>query len=173
MTSMLKPLFISVVALGALAPIASAQCDISQTKCAVNGGKCNIHFKNKTGDAGGSDGGSSLDQSSSAQTIIVKAKDDKTDRVGNKLKIVDGAKKTMNITKKSNKDGGFASISIASQDFGFAVSGADMSCEDIKAVLNGNGTCKVFHGLSNSAYGAPKAKLGFQCDGGNVAGPKS
>lgn len=66
MTSMLIPLLISVVAFGALAPIASAQCDISQTKCAKNGRKCNIHFRNQTAATGGSDGGTVLDQSSSA-----------------------------------------------------------------------------------------------------------
>ncbi|GAB5456711.1 MAG: hypothetical protein Hens2KO_29400 [Henriciella sp.] len=166
---MLKSVFISVFAVGTLTPFAFAACDISQTKCALNGGKCNIQFKNKTGDAGGSDGGTSVQQTSSAQTIVVKAKDDATDRVGNRLKIPAGAKKTMNMDKKAGKKGGFATISIASQDFNVGVAGADMSCEDIKAVLNGNGTCKIFHGMKKGA--GIDFRLGFQCDGGNVAGP--
>ena len=61
------------------APVASATCDITQTKCWINGGKCNIQFKNRTGDSGGSDGTSNLDQTSSAQTITVKAKDSSND----------------------------------------------------------------------------------------------
>ncbi|MEL6859371.1 MAG: hypothetical protein AAFO74_13370, partial [Pseudomonadota bacterium] len=64
-----------VIATAMAAPGASAECDISETKCAVNGGKCNIKFRNKTGDSGGSDGSSNLDQRSSAQTIQVKAVD--------------------------------------------------------------------------------------------------
>ncbi len=154
-----------------MAPTAAANCNISQTKCALNGGKCNIHFRNKTGDVSGSDGGTSANQSSSAQTIIVKAKDDSSDRVGNKLQIVAGAKKTMNITKKDNKKNGFSTISIASQDFSKGVKGADMSCEDIQAVLNGSGSCKIFHGVitGNARF---DFTLGYSCDGGSVSGPK-
>lgn len=44
---MIRPLFVSLIALGVIIPSASAACDISKTKCAVNGGKCNIHFKNR------------------------------------------------------------------------------------------------------------------------------
>ena len=163
----------TLVALAVLAaPSAAANCDISQTKCALNGGKCNIQFRNKTGDSGGSDGGTNLDQRSSAQTILVKAKDEESNRVGNKLQIVAGAKKTMNIEKKANKKGGFSTIGIGSQDFGMGVTGAEMSCADIQAVLNGNGTCKVFHGAASSNSQGVKFALGYQCDGGNVAGPK-
>lgn len=52
-------------------PVAQATCDISQTKCALNGGKCNIHFKNRTADFGGSDGSSNLNQSSATQAVVV------------------------------------------------------------------------------------------------------
>ncbi|MEO0608044.1 MAG: hypothetical protein AAFY82_07415 [Pseudomonadota bacterium] len=158
-----------VFAAAVAAPIASADCDISETKCAVNDGKCNIKFRNKTGDAGGSDGSSGLDQRSSAQTVVVKAIDEDTDRIGNKLQIVAGASKTMNIEKKVGKDKGFDAIRISSQDFGGAVDNATMSCEDIQAVLNGNGTCKVFHGVQEGS--ATKFSLGYQCDSGNVGGP--
>ena len=33
-------------------PVARAECDISQTKCALKGGKCNNHFTSRTADAG-------------------------------------------------------------------------------------------------------------------------
>ena len=164
----------SLIALAILsAPTAAASCDISQTKCALNNGKCNIQFRNKTGDSGGSDGGTNLDQRSSAQTILVKAKDESSDRVGNKLQIVAGAKKTMNVQKKAKKKGGFTTIGIGSQDFGMGVTGAEMSCEDIQAVLNGNGTCKVFHGAKSSDSQGGKFALGYQCDGGKVSGPNN
>ncbi|MEL7113044.1 MAG: hypothetical protein AAGK93_08920, partial [Pseudomonadota bacterium] len=41
----------------------------------------------------------------------------------------------------------------------------------VQAVLNGNGTCKVFHGTP--PYGAETAEyqLGYRCDGGKVSGP--
>ncbi|MEO0608673.1 MAG: hypothetical protein AAFY82_10615 [Pseudomonadota bacterium] len=152
------------------APVASAECDISKTKCAVNGGKCNIKFRNRTGDTGGSDGGSGLSQTSSAQTILVKALDDDADRVGNKLQIVAGTSKTMNIEKKAKKENGFAAIRMTSQDNARIVSGATMTCDEVKAILNGNGTCKVFHGFTDGGLGMPN--LGYQCDGGNISGPK-
>ena len=135
-----QPLLASAALLGAgllTAPAASAACDISDTKCAVNGGKCNIKFRNKTGDSGGSDGSSGLNQTSSAQTVLVKAIDENGNRLGNKLQII---------------------------------AGATMSCEHIKAVLNGNGVCKVFHGVLSGT--ATHFSIGYQCDGGNVGGPK-
>lgn len=149
--------------------MAVAQCDITHTDCWKNGGKCNIEFKNKTGDSGGSDGGTNLDQRSSAQTIVVKAKKSNGKTSGNKLNIVAGASNTMNMEKKYKKD--FDTITIASQDFGM-VGNAKMSCNEIVSVLNGNGTCKIFHGV---VTGSAKMKfyLGYQCDGGNTSGPKN
>lgn len=147
---------------------ASAQCDISETKCEIHNGKCNIQFKNRTGDTGGSEGSSNIDQSSSAQTIVVKALKSNGDKAGNKLQIVAGASKTMNIEKKENKD--FEEIKISSQDFN-VVNSATMSCEDVVAVLNGNGTCKVFHGKKTNDTTKTAWFLGYQCDGGNVGGP--
>ena len=148
-----------------LAPTAFAACDITQTKCWVNGGKCNIQFKNKTGDSGGSDGDSNLNQTSSAQTITVKAKDSSNDKTGNKLNIVAGASKTMNIEKKAKK--GFEYIQLESADFG-PVNYSRMSCEEVQAVLNGNGTCKVFHRKNSGDKTGPPFRLGVQCDGGNI-----
>ena len=169
MSRPLMTAFVFGLVSAAIAPAASAECDISATKCAVNGGKCNIQFKNRTGDTGGSDGSSGLNQTSSAQTILVKAIDDDQDRVGNKLQIVAGASKTMNIEKKAGKKNGFEGIKISSQDFGGSVGNVTMTCAQVQAVLNGNGTCKVFHGVQSGS--ATKFSLGFQCDGGNVGGP--
>lgn len=157
------------LAAGALAaPMASATCDISDTKCALDGSKCNIHFKNRTGDSGGSDGSSNINQTSSAQTVVVKARKDNGDKAGNKLTIVAGAKNTMNFNKKADKN--FEDVLISSQAYSGAVKSVAMSCEDVKAVLNGNGTCKIFHG-QKSKSATVKFFLGYQCDSGNVGGP--
>ena len=150
------------------APLASAECDISETKCALNGGKCNIHFKNRTGAAGGSDGSSSLDQRSAAQAVEVKAIDEDGDRVGNKLVIQVSSSKTMNITKKDNK--GFDRIRITSQNAPKMYQGVTISCAHIIETLNGSGTCKIFQGTWTPG-GSNKGRLGYQCDGGDVGGP--
>ncbi|MEL6692195.1 MAG: hypothetical protein AAFQ12_04070 [Pseudomonadota bacterium] len=171
-TSSIRPALITCVALLVAIPTASAECDISQTKCAVNGGKCNIHFKNKTGDSGGSDGSSNIEQTSAAQTVIVKARKGRRDQsatVGNKLSITAGASKTMNLDKKAEK--GFHDIRIYSKDHGGTRSTV-MTCEEIKAVLNGNGRCKIFHGVRVNKNPNVNFYLGYQCDGGNVGGPK-
>ncbi len=172
--SMNSHIVIASLALGVMGalstPMATAQvCDISDTKCAVNGGKCNIKFRNRTGDSGGSDGSTNLNQRSSAQTIVVKAKKANGNKAGNKLQIPAGTSKTMNIDKKANKD--FQDIQISSQDNGFGVGKATMPCADVKAVLNGNGTCKVFNGSTNLQMQSFRSQLGFSCDGGAVLGP--
>lgn len=150
--------------------LAVAQCDISQTKCALNGGKCNIKFKNKTGDSGGSDGGTSLQQNSASQAIQVKARKSNGDKAGNKLVIQLEASKTMNMDKKAKKD--FQDIRLSSDNAPVMYKSSIMSCQDIVAVLNGNGTCKVFQGTLKEGEEV-KGVLGYQCDGGNVAGPVS
>ena len=150
------------------APVASATCDISDTKCAVNGGKCNIKFKNRTGDTGGSDGSSNIDQTSSAQTVVVKARKDSGDKAGNKMTILAGASGTMNFDKKAKKN--FDNVQVLSEANSGVVSAVKISCRDIKTVLDGNGTCKIFHGKKGTITGA-RFYLGYQCDGGNVGGP--
>ena len=150
-------------------PAASADCDIRETKCYQNDGKCNIKFRNRTGDTGGSEGDSYLDQRSSAQIIRVKAAKDNGNAAGNILNIEAGTSKTMNIDKKYNKD--FAKIRISSPTLG-SVDGVTMSCEHVVQVLNGNGTCKVFYGLKERSDDRKyKYQLGYQCDSGNVGGP--
>ncbi|MEO0608042.1 MAG: hypothetical protein AAFY82_07405 [Pseudomonadota bacterium] len=169
-TSIVGPVLVFAAVLAA--PIASAECDISETKCAVNGGKCNIKFRNRTSDSSGSDGSSAISQTSSAQTIVVKAIDEESNHIGNKLQIVAGASKTMNVENKVNKDKGFDAIKIDSKDFSGHLAPVTMSCEHVQAVLNGNGTCKVFHGYAYGHVGPYDFALGYQCDGGNVGGPK-
>ncbi len=157
-------------ALTFVVPSASAQvCDISQTKCALNDGKCNIKFKNRTGDSGGSEGSSNINQRSNAMTIVIKARKGNGDKAGNKLQIPAGTSKTMNMDKKANKD--FYDIRAMSQDFSGPVQGVTIPCEDIQTVLNGTGTCKIFHGIKAEKSGQKSRYIGYQCDSGNVGGP--
>lgn len=165
-------------------PVARAECDSSQTKCALKGGKCNIHFTNRTADAGGLDGKSNINQTTAIQAVRVKAIDSKGNKVGNKLVIQAGDTKTMNITKKANKQ--FDAIRLRSDNAGFMFGGTTMRCADIVAILNGNGKCKLFHG-NRKASGNGRCKifhgvhynihpavnfyLGYQCDGGKIGGP--
>jgi hypothetical protein len=153
----------------AAAPVASATCDISQTKCAVNGGKCNIKFRNQTGISSGSGGGTDLKQTSSAQTVKVKAVKDNGNNAGNSLTINAGASNTMNMDNKAKKN--FAKIRITSPAMA-RVDGVTMSCTDVRAVLNGNGTCKIFHGEPPYGSESLEYQLGYNCDGGKVAGPQ-
>lgn len=166
---MMKRLTFSALLLSLLAPAAFASCDISETKCAINGGKCNIHFKNKTGVNKGLSRGTDLKQYSLTQTIRVKALKENGNGAGNALTIAAAASKTMNIDKKANKN--FDKIRIASPNME-TVNSVTMSCEDVKAVLNGNGTCRVFYGYSLYRKNVFQYDLGYNCDGGNVVGPK-
>lgn len=170
--SAIRPALIACGSLWVAIPTASATCDISQTKCAVNGGKCNIHFRNRTGDTGGSDGSSNIEQTSASQTVKVKARENhrnQSKQVGNKLTIKTGGNKTMNLDRKAKK--GFHDIRIYSQDHKGTRS-IVMSCDVIKAVLNGNGRCKIFHGVRYNIHPSVNFYLGYQCDGGKIGGPK-
>ena len=158
-----------VAALFLGAPPADASCDIRETKCYTNNGKCNIKFRNRTGDLGGSDGDSSLDQRGSPQIIRVKAVKDNGKAAGNIINIEAGTSKTMNIDKKWKKD--FAKIRISAPTMS-TVDGVTMSCDDVLQVLNGNGTCKIFYGIREKSDDRKyKYQLGYQCDGGSVGGP--
>lgn len=166
---MLRSLTLSALAMSALAPAALASCDISETKCALNGGKCNIHFKNKTGEASGSAGGTVLSQESGAQTVRVKAVKDNGNNAGNALTINAGATNTMNLDKKAKKK--FAKIRITSVGR-WDIEGISIGCESVKEILDGSGTCKIFHGYGPNEYGTETQQLGYHCDGGDVVGPK-
>lgn len=161
--------FTIAAAFAATASIASADCDIRETKCYQNDGKCNIKFRNRTADLGGSDGDSYLDQRSSAQIVRVKAAKENGNAAGNILNIEAGSSKTMNIDKKWKKD--FAKIRISSPTLS-DVDGVTMSCDHVVQVLDGNGTCKIFYGIKERSDDRKyKYQLGYQCDGGSVGGP--
>lgn len=166
---MIRPIFLSLIALGMILPSASAACDISQTKCALNGGKCNIKFKNRTGDAAGLDGHTKLDQTSSAQEVNVKARKRNGDKAGNKLTINAGATGTMNFDKKAKKK--FQDVRLYSKMNRDHVGSIIMSCEEIVTVLHGSGVCKIFHGYRHNTKSRKEFFLGYKCDGGNVFGP--
>lgn len=166
----LIPLLLSLSAPNVQAEEGSDECDISQTKCVLNDGKCNIKFRNHTGKAGGSDGGTKLQQTSSAQMIKITARKSKNRRAGNDITIQVGANNTMNIDKKAAKE--FKRVRITAPE-DTQVQRIVMSCEDVKAVLNGNGTCNVFHGETTAGWAdGAKFFLGYQCDNGNVSAPR-
>ena len=52
------------------------------------------------------------------------------------------------------------------------VEGITMGCDDVKAVLNGNGICKVFYGYSRDRNHPFDYALGYTCDGGKVVAPR-
>ncbi|MHA7898547.1 MAG: hypothetical protein ACX94B_01705 [Henriciella sp.] len=143
---------------------AEAQCDISQTICALDGKKCNIKFRNITDESSGSGAGTDYKQGASAQTIKVKARKANGNNAGNALTIDAGASNTMNVDNKAKK--AFADIRISAYTVS-SVSGVTMKCEDVVDTLNGNGTCKIFNGQEQGT----KGQLVFTCNGGAVTGP--
>ena len=153
-----------------LAPGASADCDIRDTKCYIDGAKCNIKFRNKTSEMSGSGGKTALRQQSSAQIIRVKAVKENGKAAGNILNIEADTSKTMNLDKKFKKDFEYIRVSPPTMS---TVSGVTLTCEDVKAVLNGNGTCKIFNGARRKGTLDYSYELGFSCDSGKVKGPLS
>lgn len=171
----MRPLFsvsalIVGTALAFAAPTASAYCDIRETKCYKNKGKCNIKFRNRTAVEDKTDRNSRLNQRASAQIIRVKAVKENSKAAGNIINIEAGTSKTMNLDKKFKRD--FARIRISSPTMA-AVDGVTMSCEHVLQVLNGNGTCKVFYGIKRRHKDDRKYRYqhGYQCDGGSLGGP--
>ena len=70
-----------------------------------------------------------------------------------------GASGTMNLDKKKN----FQHINTKAKD-GSSGTFFAIFCEDIKKVLNGSGTCKVFRTTSS------ECPIAYNCDGENVVG---
>jgi len=154
-----------------LLPVAYAAdnvCDLSQTKCRQNNGKCNIKFNNNTGHGSGSGGGTGLNQSSLAQTIRVRALDPDGERLGNGLSIADGASGSINLDKKAKAE--VATIRISSKS-DKAVESITMQCKDIIAILEGDGSCKVFNGQEPGQENVVKSYLGYNCADGEVVKP--
>ena len=142
---------------------AAAQCDITSLPC-WDGGKCNIKFKNHTGEGTGHST-DELSQTSSAMNIQIRAIDSAGNKVGNSFKISAGASKTMNLDKKYNK--GFNAIQLIPVA-NSVPDRATMSCSAVKNVLLGNGNCNVYFGYRKGEAGS---SLGYSCDNGNVEGP--
>jgi hypothetical protein len=140
----------------------AAACDITSEPCWSNG-KCNIKFKNHTGENNGDASGSPIEQSSAAQTIKVKALKENGKTAGNSFSITAGASKTMNLEKKYNKN--FSRIRVSSTNG--ITKALSMECSDIKAVLRGNGNCNIFHGYNTEETFV----LGYSCDNGEIDGP--
>ena len=148
-----------------MSPIAFADvCDITTEKC-WTGGKCNIKFKNKTGESSGYAKNTGVDQRSMAQTITIKAARDNGDAAGNKLTITAGASKTMNIENKYEK--GFDHIRVKSGGTDESVS---IPCSDVKKIIRGNGTCFISRGRRAEPSGGGYYTLAYSCDDANVAG---
>ncbi|MEO0608045.1 MAG: hypothetical protein AAFY82_07420, partial [Pseudomonadota bacterium] len=85
------------------------------------------------------------------------------------LTIDAGASNTMNFDKKAEKK--FEKVRISAPTSA-TVDSVTMTCERIVAVLNGNGTCNIFHGAKQPNHTDKNDyQLGYSCDGGNVAGP--
>ena len=138
-----------------------AACDLTDLPCWGSNSKCNIKFRNKTGEGSGAGGGTPWNQMSWAGKIRVVAKDSKDNRIGNTLTIDAGASKTINLDKKS----GFAHIDVTMVMVG---GGTDsrilMSCKPIRAVLQRDDSCKVFYTTSGDY------RLAYNCGGGDVVG---
>jgi len=155
-----------------IAQAAADACDISTLACKDKGNKCNIRFRNLTGEGSGSGGGTKFNQASAAETIYITAIQDDGSKAGsNRISIDDLQDKTMNLDKKTD----FAYIRIQARTKAGAFGGDNdikMGCGDIKATLEGNGVCKVFihekDELSQQGFKVPTYNLVYTCDGQNV-----
>lgn len=150
------------------APTARAACDISQTKCALKRGKCSIQFRSIVEAESLPRNDTKLIQASSRILVRVKAVSEDGETAGLPMAILPGAKRTMYFETKTRL--GFDKIRISSPLIK-AISGTPMSCEEVKAVLNGNGRCNIFHGYPPGGRQSQDYQLGYQCNGGKVSGP--
>lgn len=146
--------------------IAQQACDITDLDCWGEDKKCNIKFRNKTGEASGSGGGTPYTQFTQAASIKVMAVDEAGEKVGQSLKILAGATKTLNLDKKS----GFDRIKIQNTtDISANYKNvATLHCEDVRTILIGTGKCKIFAGKTKDDKNKGTY---YNCDGGNVVSP--
>lgn len=142
------------------------RCDISGLSCFTPGKKCNIKFRNHTGEGSGS-GGSQYNQVSAARTVVVSIRGTDGSRLGSKKEILAGDSKTVDVGMKQSE--GIGEIRIRAKT-DKAWSGDEsvkvaMGCKKIKDILNGEGNCKIFmykeSGDTNVAY---------SCNGGSIMG---
>ena len=135
-----------IVGGSACSAMSASACDIANLSC-WDDGKCNIQFKNHTGEANGDASGTSISQVSAAQTIKVKAEKSDGGKAGNKLTIAVNASKTMNMENKYKKK--FSTIQVSSTNS--ITDGFSMTCNTVRKILDGNGTCKIFHGTTSDS----------------------
>ncbi len=149
------PLILLTLLLGCSRTASAGSCNIKGLDCWGSGSKCNIQFKNNTGESSGS-GGSLYNQKSFAVTIKVHGILNGS-KTGNKLEILAGDAKHKNLDNLVKKEG-FDSIEIeqtsASSLLDYQRNKVKRKCVDIKKTLNGNGTCKVLsEKFEGSSYG--------------------
>jgi len=127
-------------------PAPPTVCDLTQLDCWGPNKKCNIKFRNETGEGSGSGGGTELNQKSEASVIKVSARKEDDTRAGsNTLEISAGSSKHMNLDKKKN----FLYIKLQRLTKFSGSTRVKLTCNDVKTTLNGNGICKAFVGNNN------------------------
>jgi len=149
-----------------MASTALADCDLSNLACKEEGNKCNIRFKNETGRSSGAGGGTGYKQISLAATIKVTRRAKDGSRKGTIIDITAGASKAVNLDNKK-----FVEIKIHRETGRAMKTGNEttkLACEDIKKVLKGNGSCRVFAGKTHG-----RVHTVVKCDGGNVIVPSA
>lgn len=121
-------------------------CDLTQLDCWGPNKKCNIKFRNETGEGSGSGGGTGLKQISEVSTIKVSARKEDNTRAGsNTLSILGGDNGHLNLDKKKN----FLKIRVIRETKFAGYTRINLSCANVKNTLNGNGICKAFVGKNN------------------------
>ncbi len=145
MTKLAIPAFL-LMALMASTASAATVCDLTQLDCWGPNKKCNIKFRNETGEGSGSGGGTGLNQISEASVIKVSARKEDDTRAGsNTLEISAGSSKHMNLDKKKN----FLYIKLQRMTKYTGYTRAKLTCNEVKNTLNGSGICKAFVGDNN------------------------
>ncbi len=149
----------------ATAAISLPQCDITNLPCLTPGKKCNIKFRNQTGEASGS-GGNVYNQVSRARTIHIRVRGTDDGQLGSQMNITAGGKKTMDVGLRESDGIGNITIRVGKiaelSDEAMVIT---MSCAEIKYVLKGKGNCKVFVFKKHSKYNAA-----YSCNGSSIKG---
>lgn len=140
---------------GSVSASAEVVCDLTDLPC-WEGGKCNIKFKNHTGLASGS-GNGIVDQETLAMSVQVTARKPDGSKTGNGFWIPAGSSKTMNLEKKKKLS--WLRIKSRRDD----VHAVRMQCDDIKAVLKGNGNCNVYFGFAKGISNHVE-ELAYSCN---------
>ncbi len=138
----------------ALAASASA-CEITDLACWGAGTKCNIKFKNNTGDASG--GGISHQKSLAATIRVLAIKTDGTRAGSNTLTILDKASGTLNLDKKA--DFSDVEVYVSSGQFPGRMK---IPCGEVRQILTADKACKIFV-VEHNHDGQLFAYLAYNC----------